>query len=394
MKKNFSIKKILDTCTGIADTYNFIPLHKFFKNKKIKKTKRIHVENKVVTQGVKKDITSILKAYIQADMHETKEPLLVYFSNADKYTRSDISSSKSEENYSFTLVVIGIKEAFGEALLLSSAHSIMEEITKENPLVYINSMGDNACSEKYIRELDLIIRKNISIDKISMKCINIFNKNGPIEACNLINQDDEFINIRNTMPSTIKFLNDSSRDHFQSVIEYLEAHETPYILSQELIDDPKETTHTIFKIISKRNENILASGKRIDKLSQHLFAVEIPVSFITITFDKKTKRNNSISRKNKNTSKVFFLHSGYKARLQTLPLLKIFRKNNIQVKHSVYHKRVADQLENSRKEDCNFVFILGQQEILEKTIRIRNMKNKSQEVIPIKKILNRLRRIQ
>jgi histidyl-tRNA synthetase len=89
----------------------------------------------------------------------------------------------------------------------------------------------------------------------------------------------------------------------------------------------------------------------------------------------------------KQNCKVFLIYMGDQAKKQAMLLLDEFYKAGILVRESFAKESLKSQLRLADKEKADFALILGQREVFEEVILIRDMKNGNQETIPLKKIV-------
>ncbi|MBU2632948.1 hypothetical protein KJ751_00365, partial [Patescibacteria group bacterium] len=92
------------------------------------------------------------------------------------------------------------------------------------------------------------------------------------------------------------------------------------------------------------------------------------------------------------TPEVFFIQLGSNAKYKSLFLLDILRKAKIPIKHSLSRNSLKSQLKIASKLGASYVLILGQKETTDNTIIIRNMETTSQEIVPISKLVDRLKK--
>src|SRR5690606_40116899 len=74
-------------------------------------------------------------------------------------------------------------------------------------------------------------------------------------------------------PQVVDFLNDASRTHFMTVLEYLDEAGVPYDLNPSLVRGLDYYTHTVFEIrdrTDERRQASLAAGGRYDGLVEAL----------------------------------------------------------------------------------------------------------------------------
>jgi histidyl-tRNA synthetase len=91
-------------------------------------------------------------------------------------------------------------------------------------------------------------------------------------------------------------------------------------------------------------------------------------------------------------ARVFFAQLGDAARRVGLRLFEEFRKANIPVAEATGKNALKAQLEVANKLGAAYTLILGQKEVLDGTIIIRDMDSGAQEIVDMKKVASILER--
>ena len=94
----------------------------------------------------------------------------------------------------------------------------------------------------------------------------------------------------------------------------------------------------------------------------------------------------------KTKSKVFLIFIGTLAKKKSLRVLEEFRKAGIRISESLGRDSLNAQLRSANKEGAEFALILGQKEVFEETIIIRDLKTGVQETVPMRKIVNEIKK--
>jgi len=90
---------------------------------------------------------------------------------------------------------------------------------------------------------------------------------------------------------------------------------------------------------------------------------------------------------------VFFAQLGKEARRTSLRLFEEVRAAGFNVVEAFGKASLKAQLESANKVGAHVAVILGQQEVQDDTIIVRDMDSGSQETIPIEKLIDNLKRI-
>jgi histidyl-tRNA synthetase len=220
----------------------------------------LHVEEKI----------ALLRMYTEDEMHTMPQPVMFYFKEPFK---GSIKKGSGNYNRYCDLEIMGGSKSIAEALLIQTTRAILKEEGYENICVEINSIGDKESINRFTRDLGNYYRKHVN--DMHAECRQLLKKD-PFDLLSC--QNDKCKKMNESAPSSMDFLSESSRAHFQEVLEYLEALDIPYRINNNLIGNKKYCTETIFSINNldnekdKKKQKVLAIGVRYDGLSKKIGA--------------------------------------------------------------------------------------------------------------------------
>ena len=89
---------------------------------------------------------------------------------------------------------------------------------------------------------------------------------------------------------------------------------------------------------------------------------------------------------------IYVAQLGVEARKKALKLFEELRQDGLQVTENMSKKGLKDQLDIADKRGTKYTLILGQKEISDGTVLIRDMENGVQEIVDYNKIKNEIRK--
>jgi len=95
----------------------------------------------------------------------------------------------------------------------------------------------------------------------------------------------------------------------------------------------------------------------------------------------------------KRVPKIFLAQIGKLAKRKNLKLLEKLRKAKIPVAESLERDSLRIQLDKANKMKMRYVLILGQKELLEGKILLRDMKTGKQEKIALEGLIKKLKKL-
>ena len=368
-----SPEKLFERAYKIAEVYGFVPAHLAFKEYNEDDRVKI-VAHKTSNEERISNLSTLLKKYFEYGCHTANEPIFTFHSNVSKETALSPPPKKQNGAYC-TLTAIGVEGSYAEAMMLSCVAKIFQNMKREDFRIRINSMGTSVNSKEYFKKLSKTIRR--SERYISPEYKKMIKENRYADLHRLL-YNEHHIRVAENIVPTLRLLSDTARLHFEQVIEYLEAHDLSYELAPDLAEIPQYGTHTVFEV---RDDGcpLYASGGRYDSLSRHLYRRKAPVVSATIRIPNKTTGKRTLRIKTKKP-KVFFFHSGERARMSSLKVLTKLCDANIPVAHRLYLRRVSDQI-----GDCEhlypFTMIFGQEEAENDVLCVRKSDTRASSVV-------------
>jgi len=210
----------------------------------------------------------------------------------------------------------------------------------------------------------------------------------------------------NSIPGSqlIDHLCESCHRHFKGVLEFLDEIELPYQLNPYLVRGLDYYTKTVFEIFGENATktegeepsvgNALVAGGRYDNLIKLLGGEDTKATGAAMGMERviAALKLKGIKSSKSATSPIFLAQLGNLAKRKSLKLLEDFRKAKIQVAESFGRDSLKAQLKMADRVEAQYALILGQQEALDGTIIIRDMKTGKQETVKLEKTVKEMQR--
>ncbi len=301
--------------------------------------------------------------------------------------------------------IIGTAEPTAETLLIKLCYEIAREHsysipTKSEIVLKINSVGERESFNRFSRDITAHFHRHLN--ELHADCRQNFKKSSfaPIDC-----KHTECQNARATMPESVGFLSEPSRNHFMRVLERLEAAETPYIFDKQLVVEPDIVQHTIFRVsldqpVTEKNETssadhsiVIARGARWGGLARRMGFKKDVLGTSAIVKIPIHKNNRETRIKKMSTPLFYFIHIGYDALLKSLTIIENLRRAKIAVYHALLKDTMAVQLGSAEYLGVPYILIMGQKESVDGTILIRHMRTRSQETVPLNRLAEYLKNL-
>jgi len=325
----------------------------------------------------------VVRAYLQHGMHKLPQPQKLYYIGPFfRHERPQAGRYRQLYQVGFEIVG-GDSDAVYDAQIMVMFYRLLEELKIGPLMININSIGCRICRPGYRSKL-----VNYYKDKHLCKNCEERVKDNPLRLLDCKKESCQ--PFKAEAPSVLDSLCSVCRNHFKEVLEYIEELKLPYLMDPSLVRGLDYYNRTVFEIFSDDGKLSLAGGGRYDYLAEMIGGRATPAGGAAMGIDRvvelmreKTPKVFEVKSKNK----IFLVHIGELAKKKSLPLMEEFRRANISVKTFFGKNSLSHQLEAANKEGSPVALILGQKEVYEESIIIRNMETGVQETVPIVKVV-------
>ncbi len=331
---------------------------------------------------------SVARAYINHGMMNLPQPVKLWY-EGPMFRHERPQAGRYRQFHQVGFEVIGSHEAIMDAQLIMIVSQIMKDMGIPTT-VQINSIGTPATRQAYLTELVSYFRPHRS--KLSEDDKRRLQKN-PLRI--LDSKDAAVQELLPGAPQIVDWLDDESKNHFMKVLEFLDEVGVTYVLNSSLVRGLDYYTHTVFEIweagdVGERAQNALAAGGRYDGLLEALSGRPAPACGFGIGMERVVRAlaERNLPGTSRPKPQVFFTQLGDAARRVGLKLFEQFRQGGIPVAEAFGKNALKSQLEIANKLGVPYTLILGQKEVLDGTVIIRDMESGAQEIADREKIVS------
>lgn len=330
---------------------------------------------------------AIARAFVSHGMHNWPQPVKVwYWGSMFRHDRPQ--AGRYREFHQFGAETLGERGPVVDAELIALAYHFLKDCGIEST-VEVNSIGTLEDRQQYCVELVGYLRSKRSYLSEESKKRMVRN---PLRVLDSKEEQDRAV--IDEAPQIVDWLSDESKKFFMQVLEYLDELEIPYVLKPTLVRGLDYYTDTVFELyeegVEEAAQNALGGGGRYDKLIEYLGGPATGAAGFSIGIERvlgglqARARDAGVHEKKKGG--FFLAQLGEQAKKQALVLMEGLRKGGITVSHNFAKSSLKAQLESANKLGVSHTLILGQKEVQDGTILIRNMDSGIQEVVDQKKL--------
>jgi len=334
----------------------------------------------------------IVRAYIEHGMFNLPQPVKLFWLGP-VFRHDKPQAGRFRQFSQFNLENIGEASPVADAELVAITYYFFRELQLE-VMIQINSVGCALCRKEYLVKLENFYKERGRRAKLCDDCKKRFAKN-PLRLLDC--KEKPCQSIAADAPQIVDGLCEDCRNHFIKVLEYLDELDIPYNLNPTLVRGLDYYNRTVFEVwpviegdekADLSRQAALGGGGRYDGLVEYMGGRPTPACGFAIGLERviiKIKEKN-IPINDEEKGDVFLAHLGDPARRKIMVLFEELRKNGFKVRQAFSKDSLKAQLENADKAGVKFTLILGQKEIMDGTILIRDMESGIQEIIDYKKI--------
>lgn len=334
---------------------------------------------------------AIVRAYIEHGMFNLPQPVKFY-SSGPLFRLERPQADRYRQFHQVNFEVLGEQSSVIDAQIIQIFYNMLKDLKIKNPIVEINSIGDNQCRPYYKKLLVSYFRSRES--SLCADCRRRLRYN-PLRILDC--EEEKCQPVKAQAPQIVDHLCDECKQHFKQVLEFLDEIELPYRLNPYLVRGLDYYTKTVFEIFEEKEENqkstALCGGGRYDGLVKLLGGKDTPACGGALGVErvvKIMKEKAKTETEPASTTKVFLCQLGELAKRRSLKLFEDFRKARIPIAESLGKDSLKTQLRTADKMGAAYALILGQKEALEGTIIIRNMASGKQETVKMEKVVKEM----
>ena len=307
---------------------------------------------------------ALLRIYFEEKMMALPQPNMFYCERPFLGSRERKKTGRLESS----LISLGSSKSVCECLAIQTGVAILNAIGYKNFEVQINSIGDKDSGNEFQKKLNGFMRKK-GCDNSQTEC---------------------------TRP--IDFLSETSRLHFKEVLEFLEIINIPYQINHNLIGDLDIGSETIFSVINT-DTNLpaqageeMAFGFRFNRLAKKIGCKkDLPCVVLNISAKPK-KRLKKVKAKISKPS-FYLVQFGPEAKLKSFIILNELHKAGVNVIHAIAKDKLGGQIGVAETSEVPYIILIGQKEALENSVIIRNNATRSQEIVLISDLAERVKKL-
>ena len=332
---------------------------------------------------------SVVRAYLQNKLYaDGGVQKLFYLGSMFRYDRPQ--AGRLREFHQFGVEALGEKNPALDAEIILLAWDFLKSLGLEDLKLKINTVGCPNCRPVYRQKL----REYFSEyhDELCDDCKKRIEKN-PLRVLDCkVDGEKDFMQ---DAPNIFTCLCDDCKEHFDKVQEFLQAAKVEFELDSRLVRGLDYYTKTAFEIqyTPLGAQSAVAGGGRYDGLVEEIGGSPTPgigfaagIERILIALEKQ----NLLKSSAKNFD-AFIVAVGAEAEVLGFELLTKLRRENISASMDFAKRSIKAQMKQAAKSGAKFALIIGDDEVKNSTVTVKNLETSEQENISAEKVFEVLK---
>ncbi len=314
----------------------------------------------------------ICRSYIEHGMQQLPQPVQLY-AIGQCFRHDRPQKGRFRQFHQFDFELIGLKDPSLDAQLIHVVTKILQDLKiLERLTLQINNIGTAESRRAYVAALkDFFIGKERNLPALDRERL----ATNPLRLLDSKEEDTQIL--LKSAPAFTQFIDAESRTYHETVLEYLETLGIAYTQNSGLVRGLDYYTQTVFEFWDQSTgaQNAVGGGGRYDGLMELLGGKPTPGTGFAGGMERIMwhMKEAGVQAPHKDQVDVFVAQLGPEAKKQCLKLIAQLRELGIHTVGALGEASLKSQMRLADKFEARFALLLGQMEVKEGKIILRDM---------------------
>lgn len=333
-----------------------------------------------------------VRAFIENGIFNEPQPTkMYYFTPCFRYEKPQ--SGRLREHHQFGIEAFGSSDPSVDAEVINVAMSLYKRLGVNSLRLKINSIGCPKCRVEYNKKLkDYLSPK---LESLCETCKDRYHKN-PLRIIDC--KEERCQQQINEIPFMLHNLCEECSDHFEKFKEALDLIGLEYTVDPKIVRGLDYYTKTAFEIVTDTigAQGTVCGGGRYDGLIEEVGGPSTPgvgfgmgIERLLLVLEKA-----GIEIPTPPSVDLFIIGLGDLGVKESIRWIHKLRDNNIKCDKDYMARSLKAQMKYANKMNAKFVTVIGEDEINNNKIKIKNMENSSEEEIELNQLLEYMKNKQ
>lgn len=338
---------------------------------------------------------AVVRSFVEKKMfgYANQPVKLYYMGPMFRYERPQ--AGRFRQFVQFGVEALGSNDPAIDAEVISLAMNLYKEMGLKKLKLIINSLGDKESRTAH-REA-LVNHFKPRIGEFCHDCQNRLEKN-PLRILDC--KQDRDHELMKTAPSILEYLNDYSKAYFEKLQQYLTQLDIPFEVDANLVRGLDYYNHTAFEIMSNAEGfgaiTTLCGGGRYNGLAEQIGGPETPGIGFALSIERflAALQAEGIELEVNQGIDCYVAALGDEAKDYTVGLLQQLRMSGFSAERDYLNRKIKAQFKAADRLQAKFVAILGDEELKNNKINVKNMATGEQVELDLHSFITQFKELQ
>ena len=327
---------------------------------------------------LKPELTApVVRSFIQHNLGEINSVNKLYYIDS-LFRRERPQKGRYRQFHQFGVEVFGSEYPELDVEVIALAMYVFNILGLQDLTLNLNSIGSPECRKNYRDALKDFLEPHY--DSLSQTSQDRYNNN-PLRILDTKSPDEK--ELLKGAPDISDYWTSDDKDHFDEVCNLLKKIKIHYQLSPNLVRGLDYYTRTTFEITSNElgAQNAICGGGRYDDLVEKLGGKPTPGIGFAAGIERLLLASQN-ENKPRNIQ-IYIVGLGDAVRSTLLALAEDLRKNNFRTSFDYLRRSMKAQMREANKLGARYAIILGEDELKDKSVIIKDLSTSDQEKIAL-----------
>lgn len=335
----------------------------------------------------------VIRSYVENKLYTVPGVTKLYYMGPNfRYERPQ--KGRFRQFMQFGCEVLGSNEPSIDAEVIELAYETIYRLGLKQVSVKLNSLGDDASKSNYRQALiDYLTPFKDQLSKDSQDRL----VHNPLRI--LDSKDSGDIELIKAAPLPLDYLNETSKKHFDEVLELLDIMKIPYEIDKKLVRGLDYYAHTVFEIHATIKgfgaQNALGGGGRYQNLVKELGGPDMPGIGYAFGMERllSALEQEGIELPKPKQMDIYFITFDAQSRKLAIKLQHDLRSHDISSDIDHLNRGFKPQLKEALRYDAKYMIIIGENELNNQVIQLKNTKTETQQEVQVKNLVETLKEL-
>ena len=300
-----------------------------------------------------------------------------YYGPMFRYERPQ--AGRYREFYQFGVEVFGSTSPMVDAEVISIPVTLFRLLGLKGIQVKINSLGDKESRAAY-REA-LLTHFEPHLNELCHDCQERYSKN-PLRILDC--KVDKELECMKNAPKLSDYLSEQSKQHFESLKQYLDDLGIDYIVDEHLVRGLDYYTETVFEVEADIKDfgsnNVLCAGGRYNHLVENLDGPSTPGVGFALGYERilNAIEAEGIELETENQVDAYIIPMDESLRKEAFCLTQTLRMNGFTIETDYLNRNLKGNFKQADRLGAKFIVLIGEDEQKEHIYTIKNNDTKEE----------------